>query len=422
MNPSSLPAYKNDDSRETVRTSYGPKVLSFAAGTSPLLMDGSENACYSPLSLYLALALVSTGTEGETLDELMAALQIEGAGEEKLLSEVSQIMTSLPFTTGVESGQEEETDSVTYSADPYKDNTFRSLSIANSLWVDNTYQFLDSFEATAADPFEAGANQVDGFGSETADAMSRWVDEQTHGLISPHYEFASGTLLALINTVYLCDSWNSPFREESNTEEAFVITGGETVRCTYMNDHLPQSQYIAGEGYKGISLYLRGSDTVGGRMTFILPDENVALSSFFSDAEKLRSIMEAEADEYADITLQLPKFKFSATLGSEALQSALEALGVKKVFDPYSAQLSRMVTNKEDDALSLSIDQVQQDCQVGIDENGVEAAAATMISFAGAAPLEMEKVDLIFNRPFLFVISYGDLPLFLGAVADPTAG
>ena len=62
--------------------------------------------------------------------------------------------------------------------------------------------------------------------------------------------------------------------------------------------------------------------------------------------------------------------------------------------------------------------------RIAIDEAGVQAAAATLLIIADGAPLlepDPEEINLIFDRPFLFFVSYNDLPLFVGVVADPNA-
>ena len=59
---------------------------------------------------------------------------------------------------------------------------------------------------------------------------------------------------------------------------------------------------------------------------------------------------------------------------------------------------------------------------VAIDENGIEAAAATAVGMAaGAAPAEPKQ--LLLDRPFGFALAHLPTvtPLFVGIVADPTA-
>ena len=56
---------------------------------------------------------------------------------------------------------------------------------------------------------------------------------------------------------------------------------------------------------------------------------------------------------------------------------------------------------------------------IAVDEEGVEAAAFTVMAMsgAGAPPDELEEIDFTVDRPFLFVIMSSDnLPLFAGVV------
>ena len=61
----------------------------------------------------------------------------------------------------------------------------------------------------------------------------------------------------------------------------------------------------------------------------------------------------------------------------------------------------------------LFISKVKQDAHIGIDENGVEAAAFTEISWAGAA-LPQGRAEMILNRPFFYVIRNKGKIVFMG--------
>ena len=68
------------------------------------------------------------------------------------------------------------------------------------------------------------------------------------------------------------------------------------------------------------------------------------------------------------------------------------------------------------------ISRVLQESYIGVDENGVEAAAYTLVAMAkGAAiPVERKKVDFHLTRPFLYAIESRDgTLLFIGTVTEP---
>lgn len=57
-----------------------------------------------------------------------------------------------------------------------------------------------------------------------------------------------------------------------------------------------------------------------------------------------------------------------------------------------------------------------------IDESGTEAAAATTVVLAGCSAMFAKKnksKKFIANRPFLFILSFEMMPLFIGKIIDP---
>ena len=59
-------------------------------------------------------------------------------------------------------------------------------------------------------------------------------------------------------------------------------------------------------------------------------------------------------------------------------------------------------------------------CRVKIDEKGVTAASYIELNFgAGAAEPPDEIIDFVLDRPFVFVVSREQIPLFVGTVNQP---
>ena len=61
-----------------------------------------------------------------------------------------------------------------------------------------------------------------------------------------------------------------------------------------------------------------------------------------------------------------------------------------------------------------------QSVRVQIDEEGVKAAAYIEIPGAGSAAPPEEVIDFVLDRPFMFVITNDNIPLFAGCVNNPT--
>ena len=91
-------------------------------------------------------------------------------------------------------------------------------------------------------------------------------------------------------------------------------------------------------------------------------------------------------------------------------------MGMKRMFDSEAADFSAMSSSP------LFVNQVLQETHVGVDEEGVEGAAYTMIALAGAGmPDDTQKAQMILDRPFLFGIRdyRNDVWLFLGVCRNP---
>ena len=60
--------------------------------------------------------------------------------------------------------------------------------------------------------------------------------------------------------------------------------------------------------------------------------------------------------------------------------------------------------------------------RVAVDEEGVTAAAYTVMAMSGSGMPPEDEMDFTVDRPFLFAITSDDgLPLFVGSVYQPAA-
>ena len=121
--------------------------------------------------------------------------------------------------------------------------------------------------------------------------------------------------------------------------------------------------------------------------------------------------LESDA-ERREVVLSLPKMDIS---DENTLSEALQMLGVETAFSA-NADFSAMSD------VPMCIDDVVQKVRVQVDEQGTRAAAATAIAMRcmGMMPTE-EPVEMIVNRPFVFVISDSETGsvYFAGAVDNP---
>lgn len=380
-------AFDDYDARREVRDSnpvdedFLSALSAFSYKTAAQVLAGDgENENYSPLSLYYALALASTGAGGQTARELSALL---GVSDWNALSQqCGNLYRQL-----------------------YTDNEMGKLYLANSLWMDGNVRWKASFVRNAAEQFYASVFPADFSAPETGTRMSQWVSEQTNGLLAPTFDIDPEQILSILNTVYFKDEWTSRFDPKQTSEASFTRADGSTVTCDFMN-RTDYAGFSRGENFTRAGMSLKNM----GQMIFILPDEGVELSALLSSPEALREAFEGGEDGYGQVTWKVPKFSFHTELD---LKEPLKALGVQSAFQT-NADFSGLT---DQDAWFSA---VRQETRISVDENGVEAAAYTELAYAGAG-MPQDRADMILDRPFLYgVTAANGALLFVGVCADPT--
>lgn len=355
----------------------------FAAVTGAELLSGAENRCYSPVSLYLALAMAGAGAAGETQAQIYTLLGAENT--DTLAAGCKTMLDAL---------QRDEKDSKLY--------------LANSVWTRQGIETKPDYQTLLEQDFSAESFSVP-FGQTRADEkMSAWVEQRTRGLLKPKFQHEADTVSVLLNTIYFKDGWAEPFSERNTENGDFTTAGGEIVRADFMQN---RSAGLAreGEDYRKGELSFRS----GGSMFFVLPDEDVPLQQLLAE-RGLQELLTDEGAQSRDIDWWLPKFRQG---GEVQLIDLLRSLGVTDAFDADAANFS----NGWD--TSAYISEVRQGTALSVDENGVEAAAYTEISMKESAALvEPESpLEMRLDRPFLYGVRGADGTLvFVGVCADPT--
>jgi serpin B len=350
---------------------------------------GDGNVVFSPASILVALAMVSAGARGDTLTQLDRALHVADPGT------IHQAVNSLSIALAAR------------NAGSGDDQT--TLEVTNSLWAQKDLQFVDAFLDTLAAEYGTGAYTVDYKANPEAAraAINAWVDDATQARIPALLAEGSitvATRLTLVNAIYMKARWQSEFDEQATTDAPFTTAAGAVVQAKTMH-HTGSFAYAAADGWRAIDLPYEGS---GLTMTVIVPDAETT--------PVLADVLAALAPTRVD--LGLPRLDFANTT---ALVTTLQALGVTAAFDAHSADFSGITTTEP-----LVISDVVHQANITVDEHGTEAAAATAVILRPtAAPAPGgEPIELIIDRPFVFVVR--DVPtgavLFLGRVTDPTSG
>ena len=377
---------------EGVDEAMTPALLSYSLKTVSKLLGGEEreNVVYSPANLYLALAMLSETTAGDTRAQLLDLL---GAPDEETVRTTANALWRAL----------------------YADTETEKLRLANSLWLSEGGAYKsDTVERLARD-YYASVYSVPMGADGTNKAVQAWLSENTGGLLADaakSVETKAETVMLLLSALYFKDRWSDEFYDGATSEDTFTAADGAAQRVDFMHKTQDRSGYVRGENYTVAQLSFR----YGARMSFLLPDEGAALTPLLRSEAALTDLFtgvyENDRVQTAMLNWSVPKFDVGSNL---ELTKAMEAIGVTDVFDFERADFSPLA----DFAVPVEVTQVQHAARVKIDEEGCEAAAFTAIiaEATSAMPEELPIVEMNLNRPFAFAISGADgLPLFVGTV------
>ena len=371
----------------------GEAMTVFAANSSAFELTGEENACYSPASYYIALAMVAAGADGEAQDQLFTAL---GASSTEELDEYCQTQLM-----GLASSDE-----------------YSTIDISNSLWSNVGYMFQAEYQEAVEKFFDAGAFDVEFGTQQTNDMIKEWISDETRGLLEPDIKTDEAMVAMLINTIYFNDTWQEAFVEGATDSEIFHAPSGD-VEAEFMHNTTDFGTYIEGEGYTAAQMPFSNGSTC----TFFLPDPESSVSEMLSSPQKISDMLLAEPNSTAQISWSVPKFETSSKF--EDLIKCANKLGVTEIFNPSSGYMFRNMIVAETSAdIEFYISDALQETTIKLDEYGVEAAAYTSFSIRATSLLpEMEEiVDFVLDRPFAYAITAPNgVPLFMGVVVNPAA-
>uniref|UniRef100_A0A8C1IQJ3 Serpin domain-containing protein n=1 Tax=Cyprinus carpio TaxID=7962 RepID=A0A8C1IQJ3_CYPCA len=175
--------------------------------------DASGNVFYSPISISSALAMVSLGAKGNTAAQMFKVishnLRFCIYTEDQIHSSFNKLMSELKKPGA-----------------PYV------LSLANRLYGEQSYQFVEKFLNDGKRYYEAGLEEVDfKMNSDAARVdINSWVEKNTQGEdqrkikdLLPQGSIDEMTRLVLVNAIYFKGNWEAKFRKKATRDGQFKL-------------------------------------------------------------------------------------------------------------------------------------------------------------------------------------------------------
>jgi serine protease inhibitor len=326
----------------------------------------------SPAGLWLALATVSVGARGRTAAAFEDVLE---TGQEPAAA-VAAAVRAL-----------EKTD---------------ALTMATGVWSRSPLR--EAFRGALPD---VDFGELDDASPALIDA---WVRDATGGLVERlPVRIAAQTRLLLVNALVLKARWADPFDTANTRDRPFTDAAGAVHQVPTMSKTFSaHSAWTVPEPSGGLTrvveLRCAAEGFTPAVVRFVIGSPERGATEVLPAAwapSGLRGRIDAD-----QVRVLLPRLALRSTI---EVTEHLEALGLEIATGDH-ADFSGLSPDP------LTIDQVVQEAVVKVAEEGIEAAAATVVRmrYASMVTSRPRVVEIAFDRPFGLVVldSTGELPLF----------
>ena len=343
------------------------------------------NLLISPLSASMALGMTMNGASGDTWSQMGDMLGVGSLAEEESNASYQSLLGLL---VGLDPAVE--------------------TAIGNSVWTRQGFPVHSDFLDTVRESFHAEAEELDFASPAASERINEWVKAATRGRIEDIVpaRIPTAVVMYLINAIYFKGSWTLRFDPSDTRPEPFHLDDGST-RTVPLMTLRGELSYHETRRFQAVDL------PYGGRafsMTVLLPRYGVSVDDLATSIGAAEWKEIADSFRETDMRLFLPRFRMAY---ERTLNDDLAALGMVDAFD-RRADFTRLSPVD-----GLSISEVKQKSWVDVNEEGTEAAAATVVAVR-------ESIASFFraDRPFLFLIRerLSGTILFLGKLASPPQG
>jgi len=382
--------------------------------------EGLKNTMVSSVSLFYALSILEAGATGET-KALLRTLLLKDTGTDAGVADIA-----VPLASALAREEQEQASS-----------TGRFV-LSNSIWATNgdsngrPFVFSARFAQHVATSFGAGANAIDFLEPGSSDHVNQWAKQHTHELIDDIID--DGTLADLtwliVNAVYFQGGWATPMRRTTASDdyrfttadgdefEAETITSTQLLRVIDNDDGsiVLAIPFSGGQYHMVIQLPEAGElDVENWLRTIALPQQ----------ADAIKKILSNQSKHY-EVRLRMPVFSFGDRLMLDHDTPATRKLGLLPLFT-NEAEFPLMVDRQRSHPVTRNtkVGIIQQDTRIELDENGVKAAAVTMIGGVIKPTMahRLPNRRIVIDRPFAWCIVEGQSQtvLFSGVLANPSS-
>jgi serine protease inhibitor len=346
----------------------------------------SENVIISPLSISCALSMTLNGANGTTRDAMLEALRLNGLTPENINNSYKDLSEAL------------------LNVDKRV-----LIDIANSVWSERNFEVKTPFKNILTDYYNAESKAFDITDPLAYREINTWIEDKTNGLIKNMLDgISDNTVMLLVNAIYFKGKWKSQFDKSNTVNKPFYKNDGTSNEVPMMKQ-VSNYKVFSGEGFVLAEFpYGQGNFVID----VILPDGQNGISALtpLLNDESFNGLLSHMAERETDLTF--PRFKYGY---KQELKDILTEMGMGIAFSD-DADFSDISD------LSLLINKVLHQAFIETNEEGTEAAAATVVE-VGTTSFPPSPIILNVDHSFIYFIreTSTNSILFMGRVADPLA-
>ncbi|XP_016311304.1 plasma protease C1 inhibitor [Sinocyclocheilus anshuiensis] len=338
------------------------------------------NLIFSPTSIAVALYNLLLGARGETRTQLEGALRIP-AEFSCVHSETKKLKQVIKDT----------------------------LKMASAIFYSPERQLGEAFVNQSNEFYDAMPEKLTNDSNQNVILINQWVAKTTNNKITELIDYVDPTTsFVLLNAVYFNGKWKTVF-ESTNKRENFMKFSGEVIEV----QTLYSSKYNLQMGYnKKLQAEVGKFPLTGKNSLYILIPRTTSEESFVLMENNInKDSIEAMVSEMNKIPAQtaeviLPKIKLTV---DTQLEDLLRNLGLSDLF--LNPNLCGIFPEESESLIS----DARHSAFLSLTEKGVEAAAATSISFSRSFS------SFAALQPFVLILwsDEAGAPLFMGRIINP---
>jgi serine protease inhibitor len=348
-----------------------------------------KNILISPFSIQTALFMANNGANGNTLQQLLNAMNCENCDINGLNAGYQQLSNIMTRQSG-----------------------HPRLTLANRFFYDNKRIVPNqNFINTVSSMYNCGADNLNFDAPTTAlGQINSWVKNNTNDKIDKILDQISPLDVAfLINALHFKGDWAKGFSTEMTHKGDFTTANGAKVQVNFVSDDRNFSFVQNTNGFNLVDIPFRDSMY---SLSLIQPSTSNTDPNWHNSITTDSWLKMYEGMRYTRAIVSFPRLKLAFDTD---LIPTLKNMGITDAFSETAADFKNL--GNAPGGKNIFIKQVRHKAVLEVDEKGAEGAAVTSIGFGVTSLPPIFR----FDKPFVLVLR--NIPnntlIFVGFVADP---